>query len=74
MAYNKQAYQSSTFVNNDGSLAAASNAVNNLYGHNAAQTLQNKTNWWRVDLERAVDISVIELYNYPGYKLKFYSN
>jgi len=67
MAYRKQAYQSSTFVNRDGSLAAAYKAVNNLYGYNEARTLQNKTNWWRVDLGRAVDISLIELYNYPGY-------
>jgi len=39
MAYNKQAYQSTTFVRGDGSTAGAFRAVNGWYGYDAAETL-----------------------------------
>jgi len=67
MAYNKEAYQSSTLVRADGYIAGAFRAVNNQYGYDAAETLRTKKNWWRVDLERVVDISMVELYSHPGH-------
>jgi len=72
MAYNKEAFQSSTLVRADGYTAGASRAVNNKYGYDAAETLQNEANWWRIDLGRAMDISLIELYNHPGYCYPIY--